>query len=171
MELTIKNCIKNIIKFIGTTFVGSFLGIIFVAFIFKIIYCLNPSWYESLTLWANQKEIPSLDSCKFKKLKSPNYSQLNAYSWYEMKIYLSNDKSVVSTLIYPINDAVTIQKNTGQIKLATTKDEPYLVLWKIKPQGTPSIRLQVKNDFLKFKDNKKYPYYKCPIKAEVFIDE
>lgn len=97
---------------------------------------------------------------------------MNQYTWYDMELSLSNSEEVASALIYSTNEFMSVQKNGGQIRLATTNDTPYIVLWRFNfKEKLPAIRVQIKNKFLNFKENVEYPYYNCPIKVEFFIDE
>lgn len=151
-------------------FFSTFCGIIFVALILNGMHRICPQVYKWLTYWANQKQVPTLVACQFKKLQRPNFKQMEPYNWYEMEIYLENNRAITSALLYSIHDDITVQQNKGKIELSTTKNEPYVVLWKMEPKANPSVRLQVKS-YLTFKENIKYSYYECPIKMEVFIDE
>ncbi|HHT9981000.1 TPA: hypothetical protein ACT9IC_001479 [Legionella pneumophila] len=161
--------LNHFMKFIYL-FISTFFGIIFVAIILNGIHYTCPQFYKWLTYWANQKQIPNLAACQFKKLQRPNFKQMGSYNWYEMEIYLENNSAITSALLYSIHDDIAVQQNKGKIELASTKNEPYVVLWKMDPKTTPSVRLQVKSH-LNFKENIKYSYYECPIKMEVFIDE
>ncbi|HHF7350081.1 TPA: hypothetical protein ACPSKE_003300 [Legionella feeleii] len=164
--------LKKLLSFSASTFVASFLGIIFVAIILSSLNWLSPELYKWVTYWANQKQIPTVLACKFKKISTPNFVQINKYTWYDVEIFLSHAEEVGSALVYSTNEFMSVQKNEEDVKLTSTKDDPYVVLWKLKFSKTiPNIRVQVKNEYLSFKENTKYPYSACPIKVEFFIDD
>ncbi|HRD69201.1 MAG TPA: hypothetical protein PK657_03570 [Legionella sp.] len=164
----ILNLLKKMYSFISTTFFASLLGIVFVASILSALHWASPGLYKWLTYWANQKEVPTLSSCRFKKIP---FEELKQFTWYTVDIEL--DKKVrASAIIYPTREYLTVQKNEGKITPALTKDEPYLVLWKKNFGYKPiSIRLQVDDEYELFEENKLYSYYDCPLKVEFLIDE
>ena len=131
---------------------------------------ISPSTYKQLTYWANQKNIPTINSCKFKKLQNPPFQEIKSYNWYDVEVSLNNNLGTTSVLLYSTDDDISLQKNKSKILLSTTLDDPYLVFWKLKPRSNIYLRLQVM-EHITFKEGKKYSYYDCPLKMEVFVDE
>ncbi|MCC5016048.1 hypothetical protein [Legionella sp. 31fI33] len=149
-------------------FFVSILGYIAIAIFLNQLSNYDPGQYRSLTYWANQKGVPSLRSCKFKKIPFEAYKQ---FTWYTVEIELDR-KGVGSAIIFPTREYLSIQEDKGPINLATAKDNPYLVLWKKNFGSKPLlVRIQSYNEYESFKEGVQYSYYDCPIKVEFIIDE
>ncbi len=159
--------IKPFIFVLKTGFVA-FLGFLSIVVILNTLNNCCPDVYRWLTYWANQKEVPTLKSCKFKKLPMNDFKQ---FTWYNVEIELDK-KGRASAVIFPTREYLSIQTVDGPVIPAMTKDEPYLVLWKKKFGDKPLlVRIQANNEYESFEEGVQYSYYDCPIKVEFLVDE
>ena len=139
----------RVLVFLLKTAYVAFLGFLSIVLILNGLNKCCPDMYRWLTYWANQKEVPSLKSCKFKKIPMNDFKQ---FTWYQVEIELDK-KGVASAIIYPTREYLSIQKDEGQIVPILAKDKPYLVLWKKNFEAKPLLvriqerRAKISNQF------------------------
>ena len=124
-------CWCRLWRWLLNTSSATFLGIFVLALSLNVIARLCPSTYRWLTAWANQPNLPPIQSCRFDPINSDTLtvlSQTKTLKRFRVAFSLEHSGDLVRTIfLYSENPSISLYPE-GTNAIPRMKDPPFLVV-------------------------------------------